>query len=393
MSSFIHKDFYGIKLKTAVIRLRRETEEKKVFAKIIYKKCTFKNISKMSDSSDSESSSSDLQLPPELLERERQLWERNQQLQNRVQHILQSTDAALGESSSFEIKEQPQQIEKTPVAKSTKKTRISTTKQSLIPKETTKTPVRETIGSTRNEKSNIPLSSRRKRLPEQELIEVEVPQNVEPVVEVKYDPVPELRETLHKIAIEIENVQRQISEAKSAKTKAEVQVSHLQAELKKLQIENQNINDDITIMSGQIEEAKERKTKLKTDIEGARLSRIEKFQQQNELAKNKTAIEAKVRKQRALATQLQNQYSQMPQSDGLLQKLHTERQKRQTKIENEKKSLRSAKLLLNEIEKACQQEQKIYEHIMLAKTSIAGSSPTALSSDAIRKAIREFIPL
>ena len=364
--------------------------------------------------SSSSSSSSDDEnfLPPELLERERQLWERNQQLQNRVKHILESTDAALAESSSqepikpieipkFELSDGEDDDDIIPegsILKSKRQNQISTN----TPNNETNKPVKQTVKQTNQKLSPTPpkvaiknvqeKTGIKKKIPEQQLIEVEVPQNVEPVIEVKYDPVPELRETLHKIAIEIEAVQRQIGEAKSSKTKAEVQVSKLQQDLKKAQVENQNAADDITIMTGQLEESKETITKLKNAIEAARLARIEKFQQQNELANSKTAIEAKIRKQRALAMQLQNQYSQMPQAEGLQQKLHADRQKKQKSIENEKKSLRSARTLLNEIEKACAHQQKIYEHLMLAKTSLNAQSPPSLSSDAIKRAIRDFIP-
>ena len=229
----------------------------------------------MSDNDSSSSSSDDNFLPPELLERERQLWERNQQLQNKVKHILESTDAALAESSSqepikpieipkFEISNEDDDdiIPDESILRSKRKQKseskpTQSTRQTIKPQKSPKKSLLPVPGPARIGNKNAQDKTKKTKLPEQHLIEVEVPQNVEPVIEVKYDPVPELRETLHKIAIEIENVNRQIGEAKSAKTKAEVQVSKLQSDLKKAQLENQNAADDITIMSRQLEESKE----------------------------------------------------------------------------------------------------------------------------------------
>ena len=95
------------------------------------------------------------------------------------------------------------------------------------------------------------------------IIEVEVPINVEPVPEVRHDPVPELRAAFHKIAEEIQGLNSQIAEVESNKSKCEVVISKLQSELRKAQMDNDRAQQETQEIMNQIENNREKIQKLK----------------------------------------------------------------------------------------------------------------------------------
>ena len=312
-------------------------------------------MSRLSFSSDDVASSSgsfsddsgDITLPPELLERERQLIERNKQLEARVKDLFTSLD-------SEEVTPQ------TDVATITRKA-----KQKALPKPHELPPARPS--PTKDG-----------------IIEVEVPIAVEPVEEVRVDPVPELRAVLHKISTEITAVNGQISDMEATKTQAEVEISRLQAEFKRLQVEGERAQQVTLEMTKQIEAAKEQITKLKNDVNSARLSRIERVQLENEAKKKQSQLEVKVRRQRAAADRLQSELNLMQSVDSRASKANAEKSKLKQGIEDQRKAIRQLKLLLSEVQRATAHEEKIFDHIQAGRD-------LALTTATVERAITELL--
>ena len=311
----------------------------------------------MSFSSDDAASSScsfsddsdDITLPPELLERERQLIERNKQLEARVKDLLRST--------SLDAEEVTAQTDVNTIKKKAK--------QKAVPKVTDLPPARPS--------------------PTKEgIIEVEVPVDVEPVEEVRVDPVPELREVLHKIAAEIRAVTDQISDMEATKTQAEVEISRLQSEFKRVQVENERAQQVTLEMTKQIEATKEHITKLKNDVNAARLSRIERVQLENEAKKKQSQLEVKVRRQRATADRLQSELNLMQSVDSRASKVNTEKAKLKQGIEEQRKAIRQLKLFLSDVQRATSHEEKIFDHIQAGRD-------LALTTATVERAITELL--
>ena len=311
----------------------------------------------MSFSSDDAASSScsfsddsdDITLPPELLERERQLIERNKQLEARVKDLLRST--------SLDAEEVTAQTDVNTIKKKAK--------QKAVPKVTDLPPARPS--------------------PTKEgIIEVEVPVDVEPVEEVRVDPVPELREVLHKIAAEIRAVTDQISDMEATKTQAEVEISRLQSDFKRIQVDNERAQQVTLEMTKQIEATKEQITKLKNDVNAARLSRIERVQLENEAKKKQSQLEVKVRRQRATADRLQSELNLMQSVDSRASKVNTEKAKLKQGIEEQRKAIRQLKLFLSDVQRATSHEEKIFDHIQAGRD-------LALTTATVERAITELL--
>ncbi|EAY00016.1 hypothetical protein TVAG_029200 [Trichomonas vaginalis G3] len=328
-------------------------------------------------SSDSDSDFADFDIPEELLKREEALKQRNAAIEDQIKGLLRSTslEEPLPLPDKFTLK--------LPEQENADDTLNNFLKEQEKPKRKNFDLKSKNIPKSSNASSNN-LLPQPKKMPQQELFEVEIPQNVEAVPEVKYDPVPDLRNTMHKLIEEIEKVSREISSVQKDKNKTEIAISKQQSELKRVQNENQRVTADIELMTAQITEGKEHLTQIANEVEASRISRIEKLRQQQEANKNKSAIEAKIKKQRAEADRLQQQYQQMPAADGRAQKMNSEKLNAKSLLDRSKKSLRQAKLLLEDIEKACNHEEKIYEHILSAKS-------VPISPEYLKRGINELL--
>lgn len=334
------------------------------------------------DSSESDSESLDFDIPEELLKREEALRQRNAAIEDQIKGLLRSTslEEPLPLPEKFQLKLPEQIQEDNPL--NTSLNQITKPKRLIGEKKSTESPKMV----EKSAKNLLPQSTIKqpKKMPKQELFEVEIPQNVEAVPEVKYDPVPDLRATMHKLVEEIEKVSREISNVQKDKNKTEIAISKKQSELKRVQNDSAKISTDIDLMNAQLIEGKERLTQIANEVEASRISKIEKLRQQQEANKNKSALEAKIKKQRAEADRLQQQYQSMPAADGRAQKMNTEKQNSKSLLERSKKALRQTKLLLDEIEKAYAHEEKIYEHIMSAKN-------IPISMEVLKRGISEIL--
>jgi hypothetical protein len=312
---------------------------------------TFEFFMSGSDELPSDSESSDeITLPPDLLERDRQLWERNQQLEARVRDLLKTAS----------IDEPPPPAPKSDVPSIQQRAKIR-----ALPKADALPPAR-------------PSPTKRG------IIEVEVPVNVEAVPEVKVDPVPELRQVFHKIAREIKSVNEQIAFIESNKTKCEVLIAKLQGELKRTQVDNERAQRTTTEITSQIESSEQLLADVKTKISAARLSRIERVQLESEAKQKQSQLDQKVRRTRAEADRLQNELNTMQSADARSAKMHSERLKLQQTIDDHKKAIRQLKIVISEIQRAAAHEEKIFDHIQNGRD-------LSLSSESIERAISELL--
>ncbi|OHS96456.1 hypothetical protein TRFO_37374 [Tritrichomonas foetus] len=289
-------------------------------------------------------SDDDISLPPEILERERQLMERNRQLEQRVKDLMKSTidSEELGPRKS-------------------KKMKPSSPLQS-----------QDQLPKARQSPSN------------KNIIEVDVPINVEPLQEVRIDPVPELREAFHKIAQEIQGVNEQIAEVESNKSKCDVVISKLQADLKRTQVDNERAAQETIELTNQIENSKAKIQQLKADINSARLSKIDHVQHQNEAKQKQMLLEKKIKRQKVAAERIQSQINMMQTTEMKAAKISSDRQKMQQQIDHEKKALRQLKLLLSDIQRAANHEEKIFDHLQSAKN-------LPLSSETVERALSQLL--
>ena len=301
------------------------------------------------------SDSDDISLPPELLERERQLMERNKQLEERVKDLFRSTldsdDTGLPKGKNNEGN-----------SKLNKKKNLNISND-----------------SDKNQLPNARQSPNNKNI-----IEVDVPINVEPIQEVRVDPVPELREAFHKIATEIKGVTEQIAEIQSNKSKCEVIISKLQAEVKKVQVDSERAQQENDELTTQIQNNKAKLQQLKTEINAARLNKIDHLQKQNEAKQKQALLDKKIKRQKVQADRLQSQLNVMQTAEMKAAKISSDRQKLQQQIDLEKKSIRQLRLLLSEIQRAANHEDKIYDHIQSAKN-------IALSSETVERALSQLL--
>jgi len=268
----------------------------------------------------SDESSDDLGLPKEILERERQLFERNKQLESRLQELLRST--------SLEVD-------------------IPKQKGPKSMNEIKKLDIDEFIVNLNNDK----------------FIEVEIPNHVEAVTETIVDPVPELREVLHKITNEITNVSSQVSEIQKVRTEAEVQFSKMQTDIKRNQNEGEKISLEIIELNSSIESYKEKVVELKNQVNSTRLSKLEKIHSQGEASKKKLDVEKKIKKQKLAVERIHNEYKSMPLVDTKINELSNEKKGLSKKIDSQKKTLKHLKGLMSDISKAINAEIKIFDHL------------------------------
>lgn len=309
----------------------------------------------MSFSSDDVSSSAsfddsdDITLPPELLERERQLMERNRQLEARVKDLLRST---LEEPEEITPQTDELQVKQ-------KFKRKSIPKHDLLP-------------------------SARMSPVKADIIEVQVPIDVEPYEEVRVDPVPELREVFHKIAKEIRDVNSQIADLETSKTQTEVAISKFQADLKRVQIDSERADQSQAELVRQIDSAKAQITKLKNDINAARLTRMERVQKESDAKQKQAQMEQKIRRQKAAADRLQSELNTMQSTDSRMSKANSDKTKLKQQIDEQRKAIRQLKLLLSEIQRASAHEEKIFEHIQNGRD-------LTITSGTMERAIQELL--
>lgn len=337
----------------------------------------------------SESSSDSFQIPESILQRERELMERNKRFEDKMNALMRSTTLEVDENEKNIIKNDNKiQIRDTPSSAfdfiGSKKAKTN----KMSPKNDLKKQTTTGNGPVINTPSYIPqekdLPTARVVADNPRLIEVDVPQNVEAVPQVKYDPVPELRQAVHKIVEEIEVVTRQTSEARKYKNTLELNIANLQKELKKTQAENESVTLDIKNIGIQIEESKERITQVKQEIEAKRFDKIEKMQRQNEMEKTVSDLRVKLRKQQRLADQYEKQLKEMPSKDERLPYLEEQKKSKRQALEKEKKALNHLKQILSKSIKAIEYEQRLFEHIDNAKRK-------AIGPESLKKAISEIL--
>lgn len=338
-------------------------------------------------------SDEDISLPPELLEREKQLMEKNQQLEQRVKDILkQSVDSEEPISKKVRAKKQGKPL-------STMTSDLSTDNGNFFISDNTDNNnnndnndnfvidddnVSNNNNINLNKNNNQILPKARPSPTNNNIIEVEVPINVEPVPEVRYDPVPELRSAFHKIAEEIQSLNSQIAEIESNKSKCEVVISKLQGELKKSQIENDRAYHESQELIAQIDANREKVQKLKSDINSARLTKIDHVQRQNEAKQKQAVLEKKIRRQKIAAERLQSQINSMQTTEMRAAKIGCDKAKLQAQIDQEKKAVRQLKLLLAEIQRASSHEEKIFDHLQSAKN-------IPLTSETVERALSQLL--
>jgi hypothetical protein len=298
-------------------------------------------------SSDSDSSD-EITLPPELVERDRQLMERNQQLEARFKELLKSTAAH------------------------------------DTPTPTTDVAVIQQRAKARALPPPGVLPAARPSPSKKGIIEVQVPTNVEAVPEVKVDPVPELRKAFHKIAHEIKSVNEQISFVEGNKTKCEVTISKLQAELKKTQIENDRAQKSAVETNSQIENNQNFLLDLQNRISAARLNRIERTQQETEAKLKQSQLDQKVRRARSEADRLQSELNSMPSADIRSARVHAEKVKLQQSIDEQKKAIKQLKIVVAELQRASAHEQKVFDHIEHGRS-------LGLTPESIERALSELM--
>lgn len=293
--------------------------------------------------------SDDITLPPELLERERQLMERNRQLEARVKDLLRSTM----EEPEEEVQEVVQ------IKQKPKKSQLPKPKESALP-------------------------AVRMSQAKPDIIEVQVPIDVEPYEEVRVDPVPELREVFHKIAKEIRDVNSQIADLETSKTQTEVAISKFQADLKRVQIDSERADQSQLELTKQIDAAKAQITKLKSDINAARLSRMERVERENDVKQKQAQMEQKIRRQKAAADKLQSELNTMQSADSRMSKANSDKTKLKQQMDEQRKAIRQLKLLLSEVQRAAAHEEKIFEHIQNGRD-------IAISPATMERAIQELL--
>jgi hypothetical protein len=308
------------------------------------------------DSDSSTESSDELSLPPELLERERQLMERNQQLEARLKDLLRSTSLE-SEDLFPSMEEQP--VKQKPKSKPKPKPKPKPEPKPDLP------PARVSASKPG-------------------IIEVEVPTHVEPVREVRVDPVPELRAAYHKITQEIRSLREQIVFVETNHSKCDSTIAKLQFELKKIQTENDRSQHFTVEMTKQIEASQETILKLKSEISAARLSRIERVQKENEAKQKRTQIEQKIRRQQLNIERLQSELNSAQNVEFKLAKMNADKTKWQQDIDEGKKAVRQLRMALSEVQRMNTHEEKIFHHIQ-------GGKEVALSCDALEKAIGELL--
>lgn len=336
-------------------------------------------------SSSASLSDDDISLPPELLEREKQLMEKNQQLEQRVKDILkQSIDS----EDSISKKVRSKKKNKTSITNSLDIETATTTNDNnnnnyiFSISDDDNNVINDNNFNDNN--NNQVLPNVRQSPNDNNIIEVEVPINVEPVPEVRYDPVPELRAAFHKIAEEIQGLNSQIAEVESNKSKCEVVISKLQAELKKAQIDNDRALQETQELTNQIENNREKIQKLKSDINSARLSKIDHVQRQNDAKQKQALLEKKIRRTKIAAEKLQYQINSMQTPEMRAAKIGCDKAKLQAQIDQEKKSVRQLKLLLAEVQRASAHEEKIFDHLQSAKD-------ISLTSETVERALSQLL--
>jgi septal ring factor EnvC (AmiA/AmiB activator) len=306
---------------------------------------TTETLPSASDSDDDE-----LTLPPELLEREQQLIARNREVEARVAALLKSTS-----------------IEDLPPSQPPKPGKPGKSKR-----------------SSNAEPPAAALPAARASPTKPGIIEVEIPRNVEAVPEVRFDPVPELRQAFHKIAEEIVGVQQQIAMIESSKTKCEVTISKLQTDLKRVKTDNDRAQQSSVEVAKQLEASQAQLAEIKNQIGAARISRIERVQQEHDAKQKVAQLDQKVRRQRALADRLQSELGQMPTIDARAAKAKSDKAKLQQAIDEQKKAIRQLAVMLAEVQRASAHEDKVFDHIQNGRNH-------QLSSEAMERAIGELL--
>jgi archaellum component FlaC len=301
---------------------------------------TIESLPPGSDSDDEE-----LTLPPELLERERQLIARNREVEARVAALLKSTSLADGASPA---------------------------------------PAPKPASAKRPLKAPAPALPPARASPAKPgIIEVEIPTNVEAAPEVRIDPVPQLRRAFHKIVEEISAVTQQIATVESNKTKVEVTISRLQADLKRVRVDSDRAQQASVELAKQIEASQEHLADVKNQIGAARISRIERVQQEADAKQKLAQMDQKVRRQRSLADRLQSDLNLMQTVDARTTAVKSEKAKLQQAIDEQKKAIRQLALMLAEIQRAAAHEDKVFDHIQNGRT-------LPLSSETMERAITEL---
>lgn len=326
--------------------------------------------------SDISDSDSDEFLTPELLERERQLIERNKQLEDRLKGLLRSDDLGMSDIPLKQDKNKKNDVSLTSTIESTLGSSIKkkTKYQNYDPSRKTPflLPDDAELPEVRVDPTN------------DNILEVDIPTNVQPVPIQRFDPVPELREAFHKIAKEIKAVNEQIADIQKSKSQCELSIAKLQTEFKKCQVDSEHSSQRSIEYSEQIKQEKEKITKLKNDVSSARLHKIEKVQRQNEIDAKRQSLESKIRRQRSLYDRLTTEFNSMPKVDSRAAKMNTEKAKLQQSIDTEKKAIRQLKLLLADIGRAAIHEDKIFEHVQNAKN-------IPLTSENVQIALTELL--
>lgn len=343
------------------------------------------NDNNIVSSSSASLSDDDISLPPELLERERQLMEKNKMLEQRVKNLLKQT------LDSEELG--PQSIQgKKLNQKKIKSTKPLPNNDYLSTDDISVPNIRKSDNIENDSFSNSlspddepsPLPKARQSPTNKNIIEVEVPSNVFAIPEIRVDPVPELREAFHKIAEEIQGVTAQIAEVESNKSKCEVVISKLQTELKKVQIENDRAVQEGKEFTAQIESNKKKLSQLKTQINAARLTKIDRVQRQNEAKAKIAALEKKIKRQKIIAERLQSEINSMQTPEMRAAKISSDRAKCQQQMDQEKKALRQLKLLMSDIQRAASHEEKIFDHLQSAKN-------ISLTSETVERALTQLL--
>lgn len=277
----------------------------------------------------SSSDSEDFELPPDLLERERQLVERNRQLEERRKALLRST------SLTAEIEIDDDRVEE-------------------------------------EEKS----------VSDGEIFEVEVPPNPEEVVfEPAPDPLPGLRAALHRLIEELSALELQTTEAERDRLQCEESIVELQRDLRTLRADRDKHSQDTLTLQQSLTAANEKNAQLKAQLSNARLDRITRNNQRNEIHQKQTQLEAKLRKQRSIASSLQHQLNTAENPNNVNTRMNAQKISLQHTLQQEQKTLRALHQLLSDIRRVSSQEDRLYDHIQSAKQSPPNpqSFKTALS--------------
>lgn len=327
----------------------------------------------------SSDSDSDIGISPEFLEREKQIIERNNLVKARVQRLFSDiTPEEAGIPLQQEIPSRKELSKKHEIPKKSPKSKTKMTGRS----NSSSLNLLNTTSIDLLSTSNLPPAHQ----VDSNIIEVEIPTNVQaPISKPKSNSIiADLRAAYHKIVVEINGVNEQISQEEKDKTQCELVIAKLQTELKKTQQDSERIRISITELQNQVEAGRREVAQLKADVENVRLNRIEKLENQNASDVKRTQLEARIKKQQFKAERLQAELNSMPIPNSRTAKILSDKSKYEATIANEKKTLKQAQQLLSDIRRAIQQEEKLYEHLK------SGSSLT-LSPQIVQRALKELL--